>query len=624
MSEELVPIETRMKAASSRLPWAVFALVSLLLVAAAFTVADYLGRKQALAEIEAQGLTDANLKVSLLRAVLERPRALPMVLSLDREVQDALSRPTEDNRTALDRKLEQLINGTSASVLYVMDASGLTIASSNWREPTSFVGENYAFRPYFAGAIATGSAEHFALGSVSKRPGLYISSRIGPADAPLGVIVVKMEFSQLEADWSDAQRPVYVVDERGVVLISSIPSWRFMTTIPLPEPRRSAIRESLQFGEAPLVMLPYSGERRVSDAATMVGAVLPGSGSQRYMRISVPALSTPWTLDYLVPTEPAIADALWRTRMTALLALAPLLALAGFWLRRRQRALAAIQQAEAARLALELRVAERTADLSLARDRLQTEAIERRQAEARLQSVQQELVQANRLAILGQVAAGVAHEINQPIATIRAYADNAKVFIARANTETALDNLDQIASLTERVGAITDDLKALARRGRTPAEPVQLSDVIDGAVELLQSRFAGSLDALAIDRASLDRTVLGNSLRLEQVFINLFQNALEAIEGRPGGGVTVSAESLSETVVVRIADNGPGIPEPVLAELFSPFNSSKDKGLGLGLVICKDIVADYDGRIEVESSTEGACFRVHLKMPPAGPDGEGS
>ncbi|MCD2182276.1 ATP-binding protein [Rhizobium sp. GN54] len=599
-----------------RLAWAAFAAISALLVAAALVAAGIYGRASALSALEGQGLTDANIKVALLRAVLERPRAVPLLLSLDRDVQDALAQPTPGNRDRLNRKLEQLVQASSASVIYVTDASGLAIASSNWQEPDSFVGNNYAFRSYFTRGMAEGKAEHFALGTVSKRPGLYISERVGDAAAPQGVVVVKMEFDGLEREWSDARRPVYVVDDNDVVLITSIPSWRFMTTRAIPADSLATIRESLQFGDAPLVPLPIAERRTVGPYSEIITAVLPGGGSADYLRILVPAASTPWRLGYLVPMQPTVAAAVREARMMALLTLVPLLAAAAFWLRRRQKGLAAIAAAEEARYALEQRVEERTADLSHARDRLQAEIAEHRSTETRLQAVQQELVQANRLAILGQVAAGVAHEINQPVATIRAYADNAKVFLSRQQAGTAIENLDQIAGLTERIGAITDDLKALARKGRTGAEPVNLREAIAGAVELLRSRFTGSLEALRIDPSAQGLLVLGNRLRLEQVFINLFQNALEAVSDCSDPIVSVSIKVEDDMVAVSVADNGPGIAPQVMAELFSPFNSSKERGLGLGLVISKDIVADYGGRIEVRTGPDGTCFTVHLK--PAG------
>lgn len=596
----------------ARRVWLVFAALSAITLVAALAGAEFYGRRSSIEALESQSRTDATLKVALLRAVLERPRALPLLLAEDQQVDDGLSSPHSRAVDVLNRKLERLVSGTQAAVLYAIGKDGIAIASSNWREPISFVGNDYTFRDYFRRAIEQGTAEHFALGSVSKRPGLYISRRVGSAAAPLGVVVVKLEFDRLEDDWRDARRPVYVTDDHGVVLITSIPSWRFMTAAPIPQEDLAAIRNSLQFGDAPLAALPIMRPEIINPEASLVSAVLPGSGEAEYLRLFAAVPTTPWRLEYLVPTDAPIASAVREMRLLTLAVLVPILAIGAFLLRRRQVAAMRIAVEQGMREELEWRVAERTEDLSRARDRLQAEISDHRNTEARLQVVQQELVQANRLAILGQVAAGVAHEINQPVATIRAYADNARVFLERSQTDPARENLGAIAALTERIGRITEELKAFARKGRTAAEPVELRDVIDGALVLLRSRFSGQLEALSIRHPPPGLTVLGNRVRLEQILINLFQNALEALEGRDDAKVEISVTETSDEAAITIADNGPGIPAAILGSLFTPFNTSKENGLGLGLVISKDIAADYGGRIDVTSGDSGTRFTVHL------------
>jgi two-component system, NtrC family, C4-dicarboxylate transport sensor histidine kinase DctB len=596
-----------------RRPWVILGLVAVLACVAVFHVAGVYGRTSALAALSAQGRTEANLKVALLRAVLERPRALPLLLARDRDVEDTLSSGDQAARDALSRKLEELIEPTKAAVIYVVGADGIAISASNWREEKSFVGNDYKFRSYFSQGMQDGGAEHFALGSVSNRPGLYISHRVGSADKPLGVVVAKMEFDQLEEDWRDTQRPSFVTDDNNVVLITSVPSWRFMTTQALAPSSVAAIRESLQFGDVPLVPLPLRQLEILASDASIVRVLLPGGGAVRYLQIMVPVVSTDWHFQYLLPIDGSVASDMREFRVLGTLALLVVFAVAAIWIRRRQMAQMEMIRQQSAREELERRVVERTRDLSLTRDSLQAEISNHRMTESKLQVVQQDLVQANRLAILGQVAAGVAHEINQPVATIRAYADNSKIFLERRQVEPLKENLDLIAGLTDRIGAITDDLKALARRGRTAAEPVPLREVLEGAVMLLKSRFTGSLDMLAIDHISDDIKVMGSQLRLEQVFINLLQNALEAVEGRDLGQVRVSVVESAKDILVTVADNGPGIAADILAELFQPFNSSKEKGLGLGLVICKDIVADYGGELTVETGGGETRFSVHLK-----------
>jgi two-component system, NtrC family, C4-dicarboxylate transport sensor histidine kinase DctB len=603
----------------NRRAWRVWAVFGLVVVAVSVTVlyaVGLYGRDRALDGLLIQGRNEAGLKVALLRAVLERPRTLPLLLARDLEVAQALKATDMQKRTQLSRKLEELVADTGAAVVYVLGSDGVAIASSNWREPTSFVGSNYAFRPYFSRAMQEGTAEYFALGSVSLHPGLYLSRRIGPATAPLGVVVAKMEFDQLESTWSEMRRATYVVDENHVVLITSLPSWRFMTSGSLPQENVAAIRESLQFGDAPLAALPLQTQQPLATDAMRVRAVLPGSGAEDYLRISLPVASTPWQFEYLVPVAAPLAAAAREARLVAILILACGFAILAILLWRRQQTLARMTDAKFARDELERRVTERTRDLTLVRDRLEWEMADHRATEERLQVVQQDLVQANRLAILGQVAAGVAHEINQPVATIRAYADNSKVFLERDQTGPVLENLGLIAGLTERIGAITEDLKALARRGRTPAGPVLLLDVFDGAVLLLRSRYTGRLERLVIAPPPEGLQVMGNRLRLEQVFINLFQNALEATDGLENGMVTVSTVMDDDRVTIQVSDNGPGIEQEVLAAMFSPFNSSKEKGLGLGLVISRDIVTDYGGHIAVETSAAGANFLVQLRKAP--------
>ncbi|WP_370874261.1 sensor histidine kinase [Rhizobium tibeticum] len=597
----------------ARRVWILFASVSAALILAALFGADVYGRRSAIAAIEGQSRTDANLKVALLNAVLERPRALPLLLAEDQQVLDGLSSKGNDAIDILNRKLERLVTGTQAAVLYVIGPNGIAVSSSNWREPISFVGNDYTFRDYFRKAMEEGTAEHFALGSVSKRPGLYISRRVGSATAPLGVVVVKLEFDRLESDWRDTHRPVYVTDDRGVVLITSIPSWRFMMNRPVPAADLAAIRDSLQFGDAPLATLPIMRPQPIDAEASLVFAVLPGGGEGQYLRLATPVPTTPWHLEYLVPTDAPVAASVREIRLMSLAVLLPLLAIAALILWRRQAAATKIAEEQAMREELERRVVERTDDLSRARDSLQAEISDHRETEARLQIVQQELVQANRLAILGQVAAGVAHEINQPVATIRAYADNARVFLERKQTNPVDENLEAIAGLTERIGAITEELKAFARKGRVAPEPVELRSVIDGAVVLLKSRFAGQLEALDIRPPPAGLCVLGNRIRLEQILINLFQNALEALDGRTDAKVDVSVTETHDEVAIDVADNGPGISSAILKSLFTPFNTSKERGLGLGLVISKDIVADYGGRIDVTSGENGTCFTVHLR-----------
>lgn len=122
------------------------------------------------------------------------------------------------------------------------------------------------------------------------------------------------------------------------------------------------------------------------------------------------------------------------------------------------------------------------------------------------------------------------------------------------------------------------------------------------------------MDQLDIALPPPELQAIGHSIRLEQVFINLFQNALEAIDLKQNDGkIEVRTHVDRDKVIILVSDNGPGMPQHIRDNLFSPFNTSKEKGLGLGLVIVKEIVTDYGGTISAESNAAGTSFRIELR-----------
>ncbi|MCZ8180372.1 MAG: ATP-binding protein [Rhizobium sp.] len=600
---------------TGRTLWLAYAIIAIAVLATGLFVAGERARNAALDALAEDVLSDAELKRALLIAVLDRSRTLPLVLAEDADLQAALLNPAPGLIEDVNQSLADLIPGTGASVIYIVRTDGTAIAASNFRQPDSFVGSNYAFRQYFTGAMTNGTAEQYALGSVSRRPGLYLSRRVeDDAGRPLGVVVVKVEFDPLEESWQHSVRTTYVTDNKGIVLITSRPDWRFFTMADIPQEDRLAIRESLQFGEAPLETLPIWSMPAKDGHDIVATEDVTGAPHRTNLVIALDVPGSGWRMHVLAPSAETERAALWQGRIAALAVLVPLLALAAFLIHRSGRSARRTAEAKAAQAELERQVTLRTVELTEARDRLQAEIAEHHATDIRLQGVQQDLVQANRLAILGQVAAGVAHEINQPVATIRAYADNAKTFLDRGKSETAKENLALIAELTDRIGAITGELKGLARKGRQAAEPIELKAAIGGALFLLKSRFAGSFDRVSISDIPSGLTVLGQRIRLEQVLINLLQNALEAIEGKADAAITIGLSRLTDDDLdLAVSDTGPGLPDHVRDNLFIPFTTSKQGGLGLGLVIARDIVAEYGGRLSVETSAGGTTFTITLK-----------
>jgi two-component system C4-dicarboxylate transport sensor histidine kinase DctB len=586
--------------------WLALALVAGLAAALVAWAAGQAARQEAWETLRTQTATTATLSAALLRSELEKQRSLPFVLAEDPELRAALSAPSAASIRAANSKLELLRDGTGADVIYLIDALGVTLAASNWREEVSFVGHDYRFREYFQGGLQRGAAEQFALGTASQRPGLYISRRLGSAAAPLGVVVVKVEFGPVEETWRDPLRHLYVTDRRGILLLTNRPRWRFATDRALPPEDLSAIRDSLQFGAAPLMPLPLRPNPLGPDSGAVLLDDEDGDGATSLLRTTVPVPNSDWQLHLLVPVEATLAGAEGQRRDAVLGITLVLMGILAFLLQRAGRARRRIAQQQAERAELEERVAARTAELT-------NEIAERERTEARLQDARETLRQANRLATLGQVAAGVAHEINQPLAAIRSYAGNAATFLERGRSERVRGNLDAIARLCERIGGITDELRAFARKGAPPPGPVNVTAAVEGAAMLLRARLEHQGVPLWRDLPAREVWITGRQVRLEQVLVNLIQNALDALEGQEGGGIRLGVTASDGMVRISVADNGPGIPPTIQGALFMPFSTSKPQGLGLGLVICNDIVTEAGGRMEVASPLGGGTtFTVIL------------
>jgi two-component system C4-dicarboxylate transport sensor histidine kinase DctB len=586
-------------------PWIAFAVITLAVAVAAFAGAGDMGRSRAIATTQARAEDAGTLALAILRGELEKQRALPVILARDPDVRAAL---VGGDRRALDLKLEAIARETRAAVIYALGKDGVAIAASNWREPTSFVGSDYAFRDYFSSAVSGGAAEQFALGTVSNRPGLYIATRIDEGEHLLGVIVVKVEFDRVEADWRALGGQTYVADKRGVVLLSTIADWRFRVERELHPQAAAEIRQSLQFGAAPLTPLPM---RRDTGVVHGFGAVMGGHVASR-----IPIPTTDWQLEVLIPVDKAIREDRSELQTLVALLLMPGAALGALALRRREVNLARRSAESRIKAELERRVDERTAALAGANERLVEEMAERARAQERLSHAREELAKANRLATLGQVTAGVAHEINQPLAAMRTYAENARAFLGRADAAAADGALGKIVGLTERIGTITETLRGFARRGSGPLGPVDLSEAIAGALMILDAPLRQADIVPQIPKLAGPVLVLARPVELEQVLVNLLRNAIEAIAQQWNGvpPLEIGIAPGPAHVSIAIADRGPGLDDEALAALFTPFRTTKPRGLGLGLVISRDIVTSFGGTLTAKGRPgEGCVFTVTLK-----------
>ncbi|NYZ13846.1 sensor histidine kinase [Azospirillum sp. RWY-5-1] len=564
------------------------------------------------------------LYVNNLQSAIQRHDYLPFVLSMNADIRELLRQPGDHALTdRVNRYLATVTREAQSATLFVMDAAGLTLAASNWDTPQSFVDSNYGFRPYFRQAATLGRGSFYAVGVTTGTPGHFLSHAVYDGGRIVGVVAVKVSLDGLEEAWRFGAERVLVTDDAGVVFLSSEPAWRF-STLGAPSPADARrMDETRQYAGIELTPLPVLERRDVDGAAVLTIEDPQGQGATGYLAQAVPIPELGWHVLVLSDTAPVRAAV--RAAASVAVFAAVFLLLVVLYLRQRRRriregllAREALERANTelrrARDEQEIRIAERTADLRSANDRLMREVAERERAERVLREAQDELVQAGKLATLGQMAAGITHELNQPLAAIRTFADNAVVLAERGLHDDLRDNLQRIGQLVARMARITGQLKAFARKTKARAEPIPVARAVQNALILIEQR-------LRLEKVELDCTlpdgevdVVFEEVRLEQVLINLYRNALDAMRGSPVRRLEVVIEDTGERVLIRVRDSGPGIPDDVKPRIFEAFFTTKDAGgLGLGLPISAGIVRDAGGQLTAANRDGGGAeFVVDL------------
>jgi two-component system C4-dicarboxylate transport sensor histidine kinase DctB len=593
------------------------------LVCGASFLAYQASLRAGMADLEATGRHRLEQYTASLEHEIDKYAYFPTTLGLEREVIALLAAPASERAASVNHYLEQLSERTGAFSIYILNGAGRVVASSNWRRPDSFVGEDLSFRPYFIEAMTHGSGRFFGIGTTRGEPGYYLSSALQDGARTLGVAVVKVGLDQLENSWTTAEAPVLVSDENGVVILSSVPDWKFTTLGLLNEQARRALDNTLQYNRRTLRPLgittlskPEHGARLVRIAGKPApGPALPVAGV--FLAQTRPLPGTPWQLTVFSPQREVRAMALNRAALAGVGAAS--LYLLGLMLEQRRRhlrdRLAAQAALQRAHDELERKVVERTADLSSANALLQREVSERIQAERTLRAAQDELVQAGKLAVIGQMAAGIAHELNQPLAALRTLSGNARKFLERGKQDIASGNLERIDELVDRMGQLTAQLKTFARRSSGQPRDVPVQRALDNALFLLEQRLAQAGVSPRIDLPPEDLCVWCDANRLEQVLVNLVRNALDAMEDSPAPWLEIGARREGKEVRIWVRDRGPGISEEAAAHLFEPLYTTKDalSGLGLGLAISAGIAADFGGNLAGANHPDGgAVFTLSL------------
>jgi two-component system C4-dicarboxylate transport sensor histidine kinase DctB len=569
-------------------------LYTLLIIAgAAFaaTLAIRHAERQALEEDAARANQQLALYANSLHTLIDRYRALPAVLALDPQLRSALAGPVDaDEQAALNLKLEKINGAAQSSTLELLDHTGLAVAASNWRLPSSYVGHNYGFRPYFSQTRTQGTGRFYAVGVTSGIPGYFLSSAVlGDNDEFLGAMVVKLEFPELEREWSQGNDTLLVSDARGIIFIANQPGWRYRALRPLSARDMDEIKATRQYDKQSLLPLTHLSLRRFDDNSDLRRVEGP-QGTADYLWESLPLSAEGWTLHLLRHPQVAFED----LRNAGLAAAGVWLALVFLLLFLNQRwRLSKIRQRN--REELEQLVEERTRDLRTAQD---------------------DLVQSAKLAALGQMSAALAHEINQPLTAQRMQLATLRLLLDHGRVDDAYKALKPVDEMLTRMAALTGHLKTFARKSPSGLrERLDLATVVDQSLQLLDARLRDEQVSLVL-HLTRPAWVRGDAIRLEQVLINLLRNALDAMQGKACKRLEIRLEADEQLWRLSVSDNGGGIAEDHLGQVFDPFFTTKPvgDGLGLGLAVSFAIVHESGGRLSAENGDSGAVFSLTLPI----------
>lgn len=516
----------------------------------------------ALTALQAKGGSDLSLAADRLRLELQRSRDLAVLLAADRGIAAAVSQPGIFDYPAT--RLQGFADRSGAADVVLLKGGGTVIGAASGR------------RGDLSGAAWMDRPRQGALGVGPMPPDAVFGGRVFAHAAPVfdtdgkvaGAVAVTRDLAILERGWRGDPQAIYFTDAAGHVVVSN--------------------REELLGGTPPQTRTPIRG---LDIRRTESGRYIPRDA----LHLELPQPTLGLTAEILLDIAPAraLAQARGLAAGAALLVLGGMLVVA--WERR--RVLARANQT------LEARVAERTAALT-------DEIRERREAEAALTRAQADLVQASKLSALGQLSAGISHELNQPLMAIRSFAQNGATFLARGNPDAAGANLTRINDLAGRMGRIIRNLSAFARSDPQPAVETDLATVIDAALEIAQARRDAAGVRTVVEAPDAPVLAMAGEVRMGQVVVNLISNAVDAMATGADRTLTLTLTDGPPTITVR--DTGTGLSDP--DTIFDPFYTTKEvgAGLGLGLSLSYGIVKGFGGDIRGRNAGPGAEFVVTL------------
>jgi two-component system, NtrC family, C4-dicarboxylate transport sensor histidine kinase DctB len=595
-------------------------ILALALVLAGTTEAYRFSEQKGFAQLDDVAYRQLDLYASTLENELGKHAYLPSLIALDQDVlglfKGGAHAPTSDT---VNRKLANLSVRAGAMAIFLTTPEGHVLAASEGKNVRPASSEHLLSLPFFVEALRAQKNQFFAASPESGASEYYFAHPLMHGEKRLGLIGVKISLDPLEATWVDLgvrseSEDILVLDDNGVVILSSVPEWKYRTLTVLPPAQMQRLDALGKYPPQAIKAIGLAVEKTIELGAKLVTLPATAGVPQTVRRVlqERPMAQLGWRL--VILSDPANV---WRNARYAAWgggAITAFLCLLIIYLRQRRRAMRAVFKARNALQQvngqLEAIVTQRTQELRQANQELLSEIQERHLAE-------EELVQSGKLAVLGQMSAGISHEINQPLTALRALSTNTVTLLHKGRMPEALDNLKAISDVAERMGRITAQLKSFARKGHLQSNSVALHQAIANVQLLLEHRTRHEQVSVQVDASDLPCAQC-DANRLEQVLINLSTNALDAMANAPVKVLSIKAKIRNGRILVSVADTGPVVPDTVLQRLFEPFFSTKPagEGLGLGLVISSNIVKEFGGELRVHQAQAGLVFEFDLEVSP--------
>jgi two-component system C4-dicarboxylate transport sensor histidine kinase DctB len=584
-------------------------------------ISQLLGLRVTYTELDKQSSSHLNHLIFYIESTLGRFEKIPEVLAKHPLLQQVLLTPTDaNNRERLNLLLEDVGGVTQASDIYLIDKSGLTLAASNWQSERTFIGMDFSFRPYFQQAMQGDLARYYAVGLSSNKRGYYFAYPVKNNTEVVGVIAVKISIDEIENQHKEAvgesNYNFLIVAPDDVVFISDQAKWRLKTIGAVDEVKTQQLKKSPRYSGREIEALAVEAvqssylHQGISGSLYKINDV---DENQLVFAQQKQMFDVGWRVHLWTSLETIEQQ---KSFLTIISASGYLLIL--FLVLFSKEKMRNAKNQHNARLMLEKKVKERTADLTASNALLSDEIEQRKQTQAKLNETQNELIQSAKLAVIGNMSASINHEINQPLTALRSYSQNALSYLELNKEDKARNNLQLIITLVDRLSDIVSQFKNFSKKSKGVAAQVCLQSCIDEAISLIKHQAQSESVQLKLEIPDDKIFILGDDIRLEQVLVNLFNNAMQAMSNQENKHLIIDVSLSNEKVIIVIRDSGPGILAGNIKKIFEPFFTTKERsGLGLGLSISSRIIESMEGDLMVKNHENGGAeFRIVLPEYP--------